>query len=354
MDCVALVLGALLLAVCCNRADGLGTGLRRTARNDASLVLLRGNGQGKNGGGGEEPNKWLEETNSKLPMDPSGVMPSVAAQEARALDGDQTNETADVNDTLADGQDDGGATGTSDEGADGDAHHEMSTTEELEARLKDVDTMKQFVHGHMNKMNDLIKSEMERMEAERRRNAELKKDNDRKELEKKMERTVNVGQITKRFRKRRKEINKCLLMIHGGADRLYWDLRKKFMTIPSGQVCIVFKKIAFPHLPVVGFTEALYRQYIHWSPPSDGSMLQYFDAVKTKMFRCMCEEADTKMSLKDMQAASHARAPAVDNIDQLSKKYSQKIKREIDEDAKNLLDGKPLKHTIHHDWGVDA
>ena len=88
------------------------------------MVLLRGNGQGKNGGG-EEPNKWLEETNSKLPMDPSGVMPSVAAQEARALDGDQTNETADVNDTLADGQDDGGATGTSDEGADGDAHHDM-------------------------------------------------------------------------------------------------------------------------------------------------------------------------------------------------------------------------------------
>ena len=312
--CICLVLFAVVVA-----AEGFKEG-----RSD---VFLRGNDE-KNG-----VNRWLEEKNKKLPMDPSGVMPSVAAQEARAVG---ENETAEVSELSQndDGALDAGASGL--EGAEnevegGDDHHGVATTEELEARLKDVDSMKQFIHRHMSKMHDLIKAESERMEMERKRNAELQRKQKRNELEKAMRARVNITQIEARFRKRRKEINKCLLMIHGGADRLYWDLRKKFMTIPSGQVCIVFKKIAFPHLPVVGFTEALYKKYINWSPPSDGSMLQYFDAVKTKIFRCMCEESDMKMSLKDMQAASRARTPAVDNIDQLSKKYikeySERLKK---------------------------
>eukprot|EP01026_Neomeris_dumetosa_P016511 TRINITY_DN162697_c0_g1_i1.p3 TRINITY_DN162697_c0_g1~~TRINITY_DN162697_c0_g1_i1.p3 ORF type:complete len:116 (+),score=29.03 TRINITY_DN162697_c0_g1_i1:119-466(+) len=41
--------------------------------------------------------------------------------------------------------------------------------------------------------------------------------------------------------KRREEIDRCLAMIRGGADKLYFDLKKLFAATPVDTVCTVFK-----------------------------------------------------------------------------------------------------------------
>ena len=286
--------------------------------------------------------------------DPSGVMPSVDAQRRRQAEPEEKAFPS-ANDlgtpAAVSPQSDGmtGGTATRD-GATG-GEDTLSEAEEIEARIKDLEGLKTFVRGHVDNMHALIRQEAARLEAEQQRRREALKAHEKKEKLMAMKESVNLGQITARLRKRRKEINKCLMLIHGGSAKLYWSLRKKFAKIPSGQVCIAFKAMAFPHIPMVGFTENLYKKYIHWSPPTDGSTVRYFDAVKTNVFRCMCEEPESKMSPKEMDAAAKGQShPAVDNIEKLSAKYSDEIAQQLKEDRLRLLHGLPIKHDTSHPW----
>lgn len=204
----------------------------------------------------------------------------------------------------------------------------LSEADEIEARMKDTDAMREFVRGHLENVHSLIQSEHDRLERERQKEIAREKEEHRKALEEELHNSVKLHTYVNRLKKRRKEINKCLDIIHGGADKLYWDLRKRFSRIPAGAVCLALKKVKFPHIPIVGFKEDVFRKYVGWEPPSDGSTVIYYDAIKTHVFRCMCEEKDlTRIHTKSLVAASMK--PPVDNIENMASLEAKKINDEM-------------------------
>jgi hypothetical protein len=211
--------------------------------------------------------------------------------------------------------------------------NQMSEADEIEARMKDTDMMRQFVRGHLDNVNNLIQSEHDRLSKDKEERKKREQEERKQALEAELHNSVKLHTYVNRLKKRRKQINKCLDIIHGGADKLYWDLRKRFARIPAGSVCLALKKTKFPHIPIVGFKEDLFRKYVGWEPPSDGSTIIYYDAVKTHLFRCMCEEADlTRLHTKSVVAASMKQP--VDNIENMASKEANKIVKEMQEEER--------------------
>eukprot|EP00943_MAST-04B_sp_MAST-4B-sp1_P007841 g7841.t1 len=218
--------------------------------------------------------------------------------------------------------------GNGNENRTSDDDNRLSEADEIEARMKDTDAMRAFVRGHLENVHSLIQSEHERLERERQKEIARAKEERKKALEEELHNSVKLHTYVNRLKKRRKEINKCLDIIHGGADKLYWDLRKRFSRIPAGAVCLALKQVKFPHIPIVGFKEDIFRKYVGWEPPSDGSTVIYYDAIKTHVFRCMCEEKDlTRLHTKSIVAASMK--PPVDNIENMASLEAQKINDEM-------------------------
>ena len=250
-----------------------------------------------------------QDANNNLDVDDDTNRNDTASQSNNALDRKNSNSTQDEN-------------------------KQMSEAEEIEARMKDTDAMREFVRGHLENVHGLIQAAHERLEKEKKEKLIRQKEERKRALEEELRNSVKMSTYMNRLKKRRKQVNKCLDIIHGGADKLYWQLRKQFARVPAGAVCLTLKKIKFPHIPIVGFKEDLFRKYIGWQPPNDGSTIVYYDAVKTHLFRCMCEESDlTRLNVR-METSTNHKKP-VDRIETMAEKASKQIEQEM-EDEKQI------------------
>ena len=214
-----------------------------------------------------------------------------------------------------------------------DENKQMSEAEEIEARMKDTDAMREYVRGHLENVHNLIQAAHESLQKEKKERLIRQKEERKRALEEELRNSVQLSTYMKRLKKRRKQVNKCLDIIHGGADKLYWQLRKQFARVPAGAVCLTLKKIKFPHIPIVGFKEDLFRKHIGWQPPNDGSTIVYYDAVKTHIFRCMCEETDlTRLNVRMETSANHKKP--VDRIETMAEKASEQIEQEMEDESR--------------------
>ena len=249
-----------------------------------------------------------QDANNNLDVDDDTNRNDTASQSNNALDRKNSNSTQNEN-------------------------KQMSEAEEIEARMKDTDAMREFVRGHLENVHGLIQAAHEQLEKEKKEKRARQKEERKRAVEKELRNSVKMSTYMNRLKKRRKQVNKCLDIIHGGADKLYWQLRKQFARVPAGAVCLTLKKIKFPHIPIVGFKEDLFRKYIGWQPPNDGSTIVYYDAVKTHIFRCMCEETDlTRLNVR-METSTNHKKP-VDRIETMAEKASEQIEQEMEDESR--------------------
>ena len=102
----------------------------------------------------------------------------------------------------------------------------MSEAEEIEARMKDTDAMREYVRGHLENVHNLIQAAHERLEKEKKEKRARQKEERKRALEEELRNSVKMSTYMKRLKKRRKQVNKCLDIIHGGADKLALATKK--------------------------------------------------------------------------------------------------------------------------------
>ena len=162
----------------------------------------------------------------------------------------------------------------------------MENMQQIEKMKGDVlqkmsETTKAIAHNE-NKFSIMKKERLEAVRRTRERN-KLKKD-----TTKMFEESAKMASM-----KRRLQVNKCLNMIKGGANRLYWSLRKMFSEVGQEKICPVLKGFNFPKMAKHGYTESFFKKYnLGTRPEEDGTSIVFFDAVKINLWRCMCEEKD--------------------------------------------------------------
>eukprot|EP00944_MAST-04C_sp_MAST-4C-sp1_P001565 g1565.t1 len=165
----------------------------------------------------------------------------------------------------------------------------MENMQKIEKLKGDVlekmsDTMK-AISNNENKFAVMKKEKLESV----RRFRERKKMNS--ETTKLFEESTKMAEM-----KRRLQVNKCLNMIKGGANRLYWSLRKMFAEVGQEKICPLLKGFNFPKMAKHGYTERFFKKYnLGQRPDEDGTSVVFFDAVKINLWRCMCTEHEPKL-----------------------------------------------------------
>ena len=90
---------------------------------------------------------------------------------------------------------------------------------------------------------------------------------------------------------KRIEIDRCLSMIRGGADKVYFELMTLLANEPAERRCAIMKEFQFPDLKKEGFSESFALRYrVGPAPANDGSEVLFFAAAKTALMKCMCEQ----------------------------------------------------------------
>ena len=159
-----------------------------------------------------------QDANNNLDVDDDTNRNDTASQSNNALDRKNSNSTQDEN-------------------------KQMSEAEEIEARMKDTDAMREFVRGHLENVHGLIQAAHEQLEKEKKEKLARQKEERKRALEEELRESVKMSTYMNRLKKRRKQVmNKCLDIIHGGADKLYWQIRKQFARVPAGAVCLTLKE----------------------------------------------------------------------------------------------------------------
>lgn len=131
-------------------------------------------------------------------------------------------------------------------------------------------------------------------------------------------------------KKRRIEVNRCLGMIRGGKDEVYFKLQALFAKTPTEFLCPVLKAFEFPHLAKAGYNEGIYKKYALGKPVAeDGTEILFFKAAKHKIFRCMCNEQASVRP--DFQ---HPKIPEETEFEDAAKEASHEVKEDMAQEKK--------------------
>lgn len=156
----------------------------------------------------------------------------------------------------------------------------------LKEQLASVEASQNEVNGLLTNFKKGIANEQayEVAEAEKAKKLAM----GRNYVNTRMERLRKMAQV--RETTKRVEIDRCLSMIRGGADRVYFELSRLIASAPTEQRCAVLKAFSFPDLKKHGFGESFALKYkLINAPATDGSEVLFFTAVKPALMRCMCE-----------------------------------------------------------------
>ena len=197
----------------------------------------------------------------------------------------------------------------------------MENMQQIEKMKGDVLTkMSETTKAISNNENKFTIMKKEKVESIKRTRERAKLS---KETTKLYEESAKMGEM-----KRRLQVNKCLNMIKGGANRLYWSLRKMFAEVGQEKICPILKGFNFPKMAKHGYTERFFKKYnLGKRPDEDGTSIVFFDAVKINLWRCMCEESDPKkeFEVKKNPALKRVEKEA-DRMDERSRTLERKQK----------------------------
>jgi hypothetical protein len=175
------------------------------------------------------------------------------------------------------------------------SHKNSLNPNEIAENMKQIEEQKSKIYEEMGKASKSIKDTESKMDVMKKEAVEnVRQNRERKKVNAdKMKAYLDSNAIA--AKRRQLQIVSCLQMIKGGANRLYWSLRKMFAELPDEKVCPVFKGMKFPSMSKHGHTERFYKKYkLGESPVNDGTEVLYFDAVKLNLWRCMCTEREIK------------------------------------------------------------
>lgn len=167
--------------------------------------------------------------------------------------------------------------------------------DEIAENMKQIEEQKSKVAQEMAEVSRNINNAESKMDVMKKEAIEnVKQTRERKKVNAdKMKAYLDSNKIA--AERRQLQIVSCLQIIKGGANRLYWSLRKMFAELPDEKVCPVFKGMKFPSMSKHGHTERFYKKYkLGQSPVNDGTEVLFFDAVKLKLWRCMCTTQEVK------------------------------------------------------------
>lgn len=232
------------------------------------------------------------------------------------------------------------------------SHKNRLNPTEIAENMKQIEDQKAKVYEEMGKASKSIKDAEVKMDVMKKEAVEkVRQTRERKKVNAdKMKAYLESNAIA--AQRRQLQIISCLQIIKGGANRLYWSLRKMFAELPDEKVCPVFKGMKFPSMSKHGHTERFYKKYkLGESPVNDGTEVLFFDAVKLKLWRCMCTTQEVKAKYPvGKPAASLMLQKTAEKIEQRAEALENKVgsvrpqieaatKQEEKEEEKNVSDG---------------
>lgn len=199
--------------------------------------------------------------------------------------------------------------------------------DEIAENMKQIEEQKSKVAQEMGEVTRSINNAESKMDVMKKEAVvKVQRTRERKKLNAdKMKAYLESNKIA--AERRQLQIVSCLQIIKGGANRLYWSLRKMFAELPDEKVCPVFKGMKFPSMSKHGHTERFYKKYkLGETPVNDGTEVLFFDAVKLKLWRCMCttEEMKTKYPV-GKPAASLMLQKTAEKIEERAEKLENKV-----------------------------
>lgn len=192
---------------------------------------------------------------------------------------------------------------------------------EIMENMQQIEKMKGDVVSRMQDVQKSIGSNENNFDIMKKESVEnIKRTRERSKLNKETtklyEQSAKMGEM-----KRRLQVNKCLNMIKGGANRLYWSLRKMFGEVGQEKICPILKAFKFPTMAKHGYTESFFKRYkLGAVPDVDGTQIVFFDAVKINLWRCMCEETDPKLSFPVKKN------PAIKRVEKVAERVQQRAR----------------------------
>jgi len=101
-------------------------------------------------------------------------------------------------------------------------------------------------------------------------------------------RQTREDNILRGFTDFRAHMDGCLRELKGGANNLYLKIKATLWSIPATKVCLQFKMMDFPALPIHGFTHSGLNG-LNITAEQDGSQDLYLAAKKRGLFDCICQ-----------------------------------------------------------------
>lgn len=196
---------------------------------------------------------------------------------------------------------DSSATGLGDTTDDGRAN--SAAAQELKSSMSEVEGSIDYVKRMIAQQMEVIskhKASGVDDEVEQKRSEEAAEKRGAEQARKKEEAQKKAERERQHQSRRRQEIDRCLNMIRGGADRLYFSLKKLLAATPLDSVCTVFKSFDFPNLARHGFHEGFYKGE---QPNYNGNDALFFKAAKSHLFECMCEYSSSSVAAQAVQGA---------------------------------------------------
>ena len=164
-----------------------------------------------------------------------------------------------------------------------------SSENSLADALKEADERMSKIQEKLKEESNNLRSEAEearRREMEREKLAEMRRKRKEK-MDEEVNRKIREKQILVGLTQFREHVLQCLRVLKGGANDLYYTILRTLSNIPASKICMMFKEMSFPRLPIHGFTQ----QMEHYSIEADdsGAVDMFLDSTKHGIFRCMCE-----------------------------------------------------------------
>jgi hypothetical protein len=220
----------------------------------------------------------------------------------------------------------------------------LSPTEIIE-NMKKIEAMKNEVRNEIGNAEKSISQNENKFEVMKKEAVE--------KVRRKRERAANSADRQKNFlaanalsqKRSFWRVVSCLKQIKGGANHLYWSIRKMLAKLPEEQVCPVFKAFKFPSLSKHGHTEKWYSKTgvypsLGEVPATDGSEIIFYDSVKLHLWRCMCtEEGAAKKSFKVAQNPMlKTLEKTAEKVEERSAELDRKIPAKSPEEMRAELD----------------